>query len=225
MMFSVSWGCLRMPNDSELLHRRPYDPVKAHEYYMRTRKLKGRPQGSSEIIDPRSRAGSSTSGKGPKKSGSELVQPKGPSREELEAQKDALQKRLLRLKEELRKLVRAAKTRSGIVEKEPEKKSSESKKNKESDEKKESEPEKEEKLTSSEKKEKAKKARETYEKEKKKSPTPSSEIAALERQIQDVRKRIKAALEDARKKAIGKDQADLITSSDQSKSKTASKGR
>lgn len=39
---------MRLDDGTILMHgRAPYDPVKAHEYYMRTRKLKGRKKGSS----------------------------------------------------------------------------------------------------------------------------------------------------------------------------------
>ena len=44
-------------DDSELFHITPdyprkYDPVKAHEYYMRTRKLKGRKKKTAELGTP-----------------------------------------------------------------------------------------------------------------------------------------------------------------------------
>lgn len=40
---------MRIPSEFELQHiGRLYDPVKAHQYYLRTRKLKGRRRGSSE---------------------------------------------------------------------------------------------------------------------------------------------------------------------------------
>lgn len=39
---------MRLPDGTILMHgRAPYNPVKAHEYYMRTRQLKGRKKGSS----------------------------------------------------------------------------------------------------------------------------------------------------------------------------------
>ena len=38
-----------LPDGTTLIHEgRPYDPVKAHEYYLRTRKLKGRKKGSAK---------------------------------------------------------------------------------------------------------------------------------------------------------------------------------
>lgn len=37
---------MRLPDGTMLMHgRTPYDPVKAHEYYLRTRELKGRKKG------------------------------------------------------------------------------------------------------------------------------------------------------------------------------------
>jgi len=39
---------MRLPDGTILMHgRAPYDPVKAHEYYIRTRQLKGRKKGSN----------------------------------------------------------------------------------------------------------------------------------------------------------------------------------
>lgn len=39
---------MRLPDGTIIMHgKRPYDPAKAHEYYLRTRKLKGRKKGSS----------------------------------------------------------------------------------------------------------------------------------------------------------------------------------
>lgn len=43
---------MQLPDGSTLMHAEhaPYDPVKAHEYYMRTRQLKGRKKGSSQTV-------------------------------------------------------------------------------------------------------------------------------------------------------------------------------
>lgn len=41
---------MRLPDGTILMHgRTPYDPVKAHEYYMRTRKLKGRKKAAAVV--------------------------------------------------------------------------------------------------------------------------------------------------------------------------------
>lgn len=42
---------MRLPDGTILMHgRAPYDPVKAHEYYIRTRQLKGRKKGSPTFL-------------------------------------------------------------------------------------------------------------------------------------------------------------------------------
>jgi uncharacterized phage infection (PIP) family protein YhgE len=40
---------MQPPKSTTIMHKRPYDPVKAHEYYLRTRQLKGRRAGSSRF--------------------------------------------------------------------------------------------------------------------------------------------------------------------------------
>src|SRR3954451_21631089 len=47
---STIWRCLvRLPNGEVLMHANaPYDPKKAHDYYLRTRKLKGRRPGTAQ---------------------------------------------------------------------------------------------------------------------------------------------------------------------------------
>lgn len=50
---------MRLPDGTILMHAgRPYDPVKAHEYYLRTRKLKGRKRGQAQPpkVDPKAKA-------------------------------------------------------------------------------------------------------------------------------------------------------------------------
>ncbi len=42
---------MKLPNGTILKHgRTPYDPVKAHQYYLRTRQLKGRKKGTSYTV-------------------------------------------------------------------------------------------------------------------------------------------------------------------------------
>lgn len=44
---------MKLPDGTQLMHgRAPYDPQKAHEYYMRTRELKGRRRGRVERLRP-----------------------------------------------------------------------------------------------------------------------------------------------------------------------------
>lgn len=43
---------MRLPNGTILMHAKaPYDPVKAHEYYLRTRKLKGRKKSDTYTVN------------------------------------------------------------------------------------------------------------------------------------------------------------------------------
>lgn len=178
-------------DDSALLHGKPYDPRQAHEYYLRRRQLKGRKKGSGE--EPlQGRAPGGHPGGGSKASGHSA---------EMQAQKAALEKRLDRLKDVLAKLVDAAKRRSGVDVKEKTSKASKAKDDK---------PTKEKPKTAAEKREAAKKAREDYKKE---HQSPSKELQDLRTQIADIQKQIKAALEEARKKAA------------KTQSQTASKGR
>jgi hypothetical protein len=44
----MGMGQMELPDGTILMHgRAPYDPVKAHQYYLRTRELKGRKKGSN----------------------------------------------------------------------------------------------------------------------------------------------------------------------------------
>lgn len=188
---------MSVPDDSALFHRGAYDPAKAREYYLRTRQLKGRKPGSQVLAKGKPQASVAPS-KG-KKAASK--------REQLEAQKAALEKRLDRLRDVLRELVDAAKKRSGVdTDKEaPDNDPKETASRNES--KKKDTP-----LTSKQKKEKADKAREEYQKNNG-GPTLSKEVEQLQRQVQDIRAKIQKAVEDAR------------TKSSTSKPQTASKGR
>lgn len=213
-----------MIDDSQLLHYASgYDPVKAREYYLRTRKLKGRRVSKEEFKD----AATGNEGKYDRPGNTKAekaydAQQRKARRAQLEKKQAELRQRLERLQQVLRELVEDAKKRSGVEvkksgsdKKTSESSSSESKtKSKESSKSEKSEP-----LTESEKREKAKKAREAYEKEN--GPTKSNgggqslstDVKALERKIQDIRAKIEKALEDARSK------------SSQSNNQTASKGR
>lgn len=173
-------------DDSILLHDNllhAYDPVKAREYYLRTRKLKGRKKGSED-------------NKGDKNSGS--VKPSGTKkspvvkkrakqkRAETEAKVAALKKRLERLKEVLSELVKEAKARSGVKDESPKAKADQN------EETKARKP-----LTSAQKKAQAERAKKAYEKEKKQSP--DQELKELQEKIKDIRAKIKAAIADADK--------------------------
>jgi hypothetical protein len=75
---------------SQLVH--VYDPAKAHEYYLRTRKLKGRPKGQS--VDPRT-------GKTREKISEDA---KAKQRKELAARIQSLSKKLQRLEARIREM-------------------------------------------------------------------------------------------------------------------------
>lgn len=185
-----------MIDDSELFHG-TYDPQKAREYYLRTRKLKGRRPSTATITSP---------GKGGRRASSSLVKSGSkPNRvdtksrqAELKAQKEALEKRLDRLREVLAELVDAAQKRSAGADK-----------NKDKKDKKDIAPEtkidkadrnKAEKaakpLTSKQKADKAKQAKEAYEKEHPNSL--STDVDILKSQVQDIQAKIQKAVADAR---------------------------
>lgn len=199
------------PDDINLLHAdRVYDPQKAREYYLRTRKLKGRRPTTASIESP-GRGGRRIQTIRPQ--GSPSVRPagKGNSRQaELKAQKEALEKRLDRLKEVLREAVAAAKARSGG---DPNKSSSESEKDKapetpkdKADRNKEQKKDKPE--SPAQKKERAKKAKEAYEKE---NPgSLSQDVEILQAQVRDIREKIQKALANS-KSRNGKGSAQIET--------------
>lgn len=170
------------PDDSALIHgRAPYDPAKAREYYLRTRKLKGRR--TPRLVAP----------KGNGRPHAVPVHVKKSSRQaELKAERAALEKRLDRLRDILAKKVKAAKARSGV--KAPEHKTSQQKaatKERGKNDK---------PLTASQKHEKAAKARADYKKEhgdSGKDTNVQQDIASLRKQIADIRARIDAAIKDA----------------------------
>lgn len=185
-------------DDSALFHG-TYDPVKAREYYLRTRKLKGRRTGSSTPSPtPSSRSSRSPGGSGkPNRADTKS------RRAQREAQKARLEARLDRLREVLEELVEAAKKRSGGdpnkkdgKDKAPETQADKADRNKD---KKKDKPE-----TAAEKKERAKKAKEEYEKEHPNSL--STDIEILQEQVADIQAKIKKALSDAadRRKKAGK---------------------
>lgn len=179
-------------DDSALFHG-TYDPVKAREYYLRTRELKGRKKGTQTKLVGREARDKIQPYKKPS-----VAKPKANSnaarRAELKAQKAALEKRLERLKEVLEQLVDAAKARSGVKKKESEKgKAPETPKDKadRNAAEKKRKPE-----TASQKKERAKKAKEQYEKE---NPGSLSEdIEILKEQIKDIQAKVQKAMEQSK---------------------------
>lgn len=174
-----------MVDVAELLHGQAYDPVKAHAYYERTKRLKGRTPGA--LVRP-------SVGSGPRQAAPHRA---GPAHSQShDAQRAALEARIEHLKEVLRAKVAEAKQRSGV--KEPSSSSSSSSSSKSGGSKKSSSSTKSdsssENLTPSQRNEKNRKAREAYKKEK-----PPS-ISELQAQIKSIRRQIQAAIEQSRKR-------------------------
>lgn len=168
-----------------LSHARVYDPVKAREYYLRTRQLKGRRTGLSTEPAPKSRV-SGTNAPARKTKSSRR-------QEELRAQKAALERRLEKLKNSLALLVDAAKVRSGVESKPDPKETANDKADRNESSK------KEKPLTAKQKKDKAAAAKEAYEKETGGGSSLSGDVAALQEQIKSVRAQLEAAIAAARR--------------------------
>ena len=151
-----------------------YDPAKAHEYYLRTRELKGRKPASAKATSaPKSRGRQPIPVKKPKVSKA-AVRAAARHRELV-----ALKARLEKLQALLRELVQQAKARSGV---DSNKKSTSSRDaNDDSDNK---------KLSPAEKRKAAKAAHDRYEKDKKTESKPDTR-ADLKRKIKNVRAQIK----------------------------------
>lgn len=180
-----------MIDDSALFHAKAYDPVKAHEYYLRRRKLKGRTPGSNAAASPK-RTGTSletTIGGKPNRANTKSRQA------QLRAQKEALEKRLDRLREVLEELVEAAKKRSGA--KDPPKDAAPETKVDKAD--RNAAEKKDKPLTAKQKSDKAKQAKEAYEKEH--PNTLSQDVDILKEQVQDIQAKIAKALTDARERS------------------------
>lgn len=182
-----------MIDDTGLFHG-DYDPTYAREYYLRTRKLKGRKKGfsTSSVSSPR-----------PSKMKTGAVQvhqgQKAPlsKQAKLRQQKEALQKRLEVLRDALSQLVEAAQARSGVQKNTAEKKTAETKAKTSTSTKKTSSS-KDKPETAAQKKERAKKAKEEY--EKKNPGSLSQDVEILQAQIEDIKAKIAKALKDAQSK-------------------------
>lgn len=170
------------PEEFILQHaEQPYDPVKAREYYLRTRKLKGRRKGM----------GTERSGRHPS-SGSGSFVPRNSRiktpeqrRKEIEARVEALKNRLEKLRGLLRKLVKQAQARSGIDPKDNSKTKKAAAGSK--------------KLTSKQRREAAERSKEYREKHKKESL--SDQEQRLREQIKDVEKKLRDAIARAREQS------------------------
>lgn len=101
---------MRLPDGTILMHAgAPYDPVKAHEYYVRTRKLKGR-MGSA----PRASTGSARTGPG---TGSTKARQPAKDNKKLAKQRSDAAVRVAVLKKKLSQLNHALKERMAEAEK------------------------------------------------------------------------------------------------------------
>lgn len=86
---------MKTPDGAILMHGpRPYDPQKAHEYYLRTRKLKGRKKGSTYTVK-------GPGGKTQTLSAKELAEQKQNSAERVAAIKEKLHKLTSELKKRM----------------------------------------------------------------------------------------------------------------------------
>lgn len=184
-------------DDSALFHG-TYDPVKAREYYLRTRKLKGRVQGSQAPTPSKQPARRETTTPAPRARKAGISTSKQ-RRKELKAKKAELEKRLDRLREVLRQKVKDAKQLNSSAQ--PTKKTSSTESSSKSTTSSRSEKRDRKPETATQKRERAKKAKEAYEKEH--PNTLSQDIEILQEQIKDIRAKIQKAAEGApsRKKA------------------------
>lgn len=170
-------------DDSALLHDAGrYDPQKAHEYYLRTRALKGRAPGAGKQSGGQRPAGSNQSGGGrPAAHPTSNAKMRPSRRKELLEQKAALEKRLDHLQEVLSQLVDAAKKRSGVDTTKDTKDKASTTKDSKSDKP----------LTEKQKRDKREASKKQYEAEKKMGLT--GEVQQLQSKISDVLKDIKEA--------------------------------
>lgn len=200
-----------MIDDSELFHG-TYDPVKAREYYLKTRKLKGRKRTSASLDGP-GKGGRRPTGSSAVKAGGKPNRSKTASRQaELRAQKEALEKRLDRLRDVLADLVAAAKKRSGGDPNKPKKGEKDAAPETKADKADRNKAEKDAKpLTAKQKSDKAKKAKETYEKEH--PNTLSNDVDILKEQVKDIQGKIQKALEGAKARQDNAGKKDLRSGS------------
>lgn len=180
----------------ELFHAGTYDPQKAHEYYLRTRKLKGKLASARAAPAPRVGRPSSTTAV---RTGGKPNRADTKSRQaQLKAQKEHLEARMEKLRQVLESLVEAAKKRSGGDPNKKDKKDApgtapETKVDKADRNKAEKAAKP---LTAKQKADKAKQAKETYEKEH--PNTLSQDVDILQEQVKDIQAKIQTALAAAR---------------------------
>lgn len=162
-----------------------YDPAKAHAYYERTKKLKGRQPGSATDNGGSRPTGTTTAPRPPK-----MASPSGSTSERVAA----LKARLNRLKEVLDQLVEAAQKRSGVDDTTQET-------NKKKAAAKDNAPDKPK--TAAQKKADAERAKKMRAAKGETSPSDEAakikaQIAEVEKKIADARAKLAAALQKAR---------------------------
>lgn len=194
----------RKAAEAVLAHAKVYDAAKAREYYLRTRQLKGR----------RPTAQVASIGR-PVARGASNAEMRLSRRKKLEAEKAKLEKRIEELKNALESLVRQVKRRAGISASEDAQKGSDPKEQADRN----TRDKKDKPLTEKQKADKREASKEQYEKEK--GMTLSREVEALRDQAKDIRVKLEAAIEDARKTAPEKKPRAQLQSTQQ----TASNGR
>ena len=194
----------RKAAEAVLAHAKVYDAAKAREYYLRTRQLKGR----------RPTAQVASIGR-PVARGASNAEMRLSRRKKLEAEKAKLEKRIEELKNALESLVRQTKRRAGISASEDAQKGSDPKEQADRN----TRDKKDKPLTEKQKADKREAPKEQYEKEK--GMTLSREVEALRDQAKDIRVKLEAAIEDARKTAPEKKPRAQLQSTQQ----TASYGR
>jgi chromosome segregation ATPase len=165
------------PEELIMLHADlPYDPQKAHEYYLRTRELKGRSKGADNSSDGRS--GSKSGGS---QSAHRSAKPKKSSKQrqaEIAALAAALDKKLARLKKALAVLVEQAKGRSGVDPHTDKKNTDSPKSSSETTHR-----------TAAQKSADAKRSKE-YQEKHKNDPKTNKYVEAIRKKIEEVRKKI-----------------------------------
>lgn len=182
-----------MIEDVELFHAGVYDPQKAHEYYLRKRKLKGRPRAMPKTSTPKVARTAATVAV---RAGGKPNRADTKSRhEQLLAQQAHLKARLEHLRTVLQDLVDAAQKRAGgDPNKHDQKgKAPETPKDKAA---RNADQKKQKPLTAKQKTDKAQAAKKAYEKEHPNSL--SQDVDILREQVKDIHTKIEKALQDAR---------------------------
>jgi hypothetical protein len=177
---------MRLPDGTILMHgRAPYDPVKAHEYYIRTRKLKGRKPAAWKPVASKRRLGSPSvtvrlpSGKTVKLSQQQLIE----QRAQITARINDIKKNLAKLTTELRVRMREAQNKKAKAEAEAKKLPTAAEKSKAAREAKQYRAKNKQTLSN--------KAKATTQKESKPEADP---VAELQGKIDDVKSKLSAAV-------------------------------